>query len=140
MSPLVCCSDLFAESWYCRLTLCRLADLDSLTSSLLYAYFRTYSPQSSTRFSRVYVPLLNIPAKDIILRQEFLKLLPHADLESTDLLSLDNLPSPPAGKLEPEITKWVLVDHNKLTGKLGEMYRSRVLGVIDHHDEENWVP
>ena len=36
--------------------------------------------------------------------------------------------------------QWILVDHNKLQGDLGERYSQQVHGVIDHHDEENAVP
>lgn len=32
------------------------------------------------------------------------------------------------------------MDHNKLQGDLGDQYSSEVLGVIDHHEEENAVP
>lgn len=39
-----------------------------------------------------------------------------------------------------EHTRWILVDHNQLSGELGSMYASRVLGVIDHHVEEDTVP
>ena len=36
--------------------------------------------------------------------------------------------------------RWILVDHNKLQGDLGNQYSLRVQGVIDHHEEENAVP
>ena len=36
--------------------------------------------------------------------------------------------------------RWILVDHNKLQGDLGNQYSSKVQGVIDHHEEENAVP
>lgn len=32
------------------------------------------------------------------------------------------------------------MDHNSLQGQLGEIYGTRVIGCIDHHDEENKVP
>ena len=44
------------------------------------------------------------------------------------------------GRLRPEKTRWILVDHNVLQGRLGEAYASRVVGVIDHHDDEHAVP
>ena len=43
-------------------------------------------------------------------------------------------------ELPPDHTRWILVDHNKLEGDLGEVYGRRVHGVIDHHEEENAVP
>jgi exopolyphosphatase len=42
--------------------------------------------------------------------------------------------------LSPEKTRWLLVDHNSLQGELGRVYGDRVVGCIDHHDEENKVP
>ena len=42
--------------------------------------------------------------------------------------------------LEPQQTKWVLVDHNALQGDLGKRYGHRIGGVIDHHEEEHKVP
>ncbi len=32
------------------------------------------------------------------------------------------------------------MDHNELQGKIGSVYSGRVLGVIDHHQDENTVP
>jgi len=42
--------------------------------------------------------------------------------------------------LEPKTSKWVLVDHNKLQGRLGNVYDQRVGGVVDHHHDERRVP
>ena len=51
--------------------------------------------------------------------------------------TLDDLPS----QSNPlKSVRWILVDHNKLQGDLGNQYSSKVRGVIDHHDEENAVP
>ncbi|KAF1986561.1 exopolyphosphatase-like protein [Aulographum hederae CBS 113979] len=115
------------------------ADLDSLTSSILYAYIRSNSPPKRA-FSPIYIPVLNIPYDDIKLRPEFLALLPYANLEPGHLITLNDLPRDLASKLPPENTKWILVDHNALQGRLGSTYSERIGGVIDHHDEENKVP
>lgn len=116
-------------------------DLDSFTSSLLYAYVRSSKPPERA-FSQTYVPLLNIPKEDIALRPEFLALLPQADLQSKDLITLSDLPDVVNAKatLPPENTKWILVDHNSLQGSWGSIYGNRVAGVIDHHEEEHKVP
>ena len=55
---------------------------------------------------------------------------------------MDDLPSLEIAEqvLRPEDTRWILVDHNKLQGKLGSIYNSRVHGVIDHHDDEDSIP
>ncbi|KAK3076590.1 hypothetical protein LTS18_012610, partial [Coniosporium uncinatum] len=117
------------------------ADLDSLTSSILYAYIRSSIPTPGA-FTPLYVPVTNIPRADIQLRPEFLALLPHANLEPHHLITLSDLPdlSEIKARLPPENTKWILVDHNALQGELGKIYAGRVVGAIDHHDEENMIP
>ena len=118
------------------------ADLDSLTSSLLYAYFRSTAPPENA-FSQTYIPLLPIFAADLALRPEFTTVLSHANINpSSDLLTLSDLPEPteyetklPSGK-----TSWILVDHNALQPPLNPTYGSRVTGVIDHHEDERFVP
>jgi exopolyphosphatase len=119
-----------------------------LVSALLFAYLRSCTPELPSYHSHhpnitnLYTPLANLSCSDLRLRPEFLALLPHADLDSSLLITLDDLPAPSerASKLPPEDTKWVLVDHNALQGQLGEVYGGRVSGTIDHHEEENQVP
>jgi exopolyphosphatase len=96
----------------------------------------------SNAFSPLYVPITNIPASGISLRPEFLAVFKHANIESGHLITLDDLPamSEIEAQLQPENTKWILVDHNALQGQLGKIYASRVQGVIDHHDDEGKVP
>ncbi|KAJ9660598.1 Exopolyphosphatase [Coniosporium apollinis] len=116
-------------------------DLDSLTSSLLYAYIRSTTPTPNA-FTPLYIPITNIPAADVDIRPEFLKVLSHANLESHHLITLDDLPdlSSIESQLPPHNTKWILVDHNALQGTLGSIYSERVQGVIDHHEDEGKVP
>lgn len=45
-----------------------------------------------------------------------------------------------ATKLQPDQTRWLLVDHNALQGALGSVYSNEVIGGIDHHDEEHEIP
>lgn len=117
------------------------ADLDSMTSSILYAYVRSLVP-SPNAFTPLYVPIANIPSVDIQLRPEFLAVFRHANIESEHMITLDDLPdlSVIKSKLPPENTKWILVDHNALQGQLGKIYSDRVGGVIDHHDDEGKIP
>ena len=119
----------------------RKEDLDSFTSSVLYAYFRSLHPPKDA-FTPLYIPLLNIPEADIHLRPEFLKLFDYANISALSLITLDDLPpaSEMGDKLPAANTRWVLVDHNSLQGILGSIYSDRVHGVIDHHDEEHAVP
>ena len=113
-------------------------DLDSLCSAVVLAYLRTYAPKSKT----LYIPLSNIPRADLSLRPELLPVLSHAKLKLEDLITLSDLPPPSkqAAQLPPDKTSWILVDHNTLQGDLGKTYGRRIIGCIDHHDEEGKVP
>ena len=116
------------------------ADLDSLTSSLLYSFIRSQAPPRNA-FTSFYIPLLNLPASDLALRPEFTDLFRHANISASHLITLDDLPSFTSihKTLVTHTTRWILVDHNKLQGTLGDIYSSRVHGVIDHHDEEHAI-
>ena len=110
-------------------------DLDSFISSLFYAYIRSTSPPT-TAFSPVYIPLLNIPRSGIRLRLEFTAVCKHAAIQPSSLLTLDDLPQ---GAIKSDNVRWILVDHNKLTGGLEEVPSPHVVGVIDHHEDEGFV-
>ncbi|KAL2070778.1 hypothetical protein VTL71DRAFT_13804 [Oculimacula yallundae] len=115
------------------------ADLDSLCSAVVLAYLRTYASKSTT--DTLYIPLSNIPYSDLSLRPELLPVLSRANLKPSDLITLTDLPYlTPTAQIPPEQTGWILVDHNSLLGELGKIYSSRVVGCIDHHDEEHKVP
>ncbi|KAL8676704.1 MAG: hypothetical protein Q9186_006803 [Xanthomendoza sp. 1 TL-2023] len=114
------------------------ADLDSLTASILYAYIRSSAPPEKA-FTPLYIPLLNIPAKDISLRPEFKAVFHHANIDVSHLVTLDDLPTDRESELKPENTRIILVDHNSLQGELGKLYGSRVHGVVDHHEDEGTV-
>lgn len=66
----------------------------------------------------------------------------YANISAAHIITRDEFPtlSQIARSLPVEHTRWILVDHNQLSGELGSTYASRVLGVIDHHVEENAVP
>lgn len=43
--------------------------------------------------------------------------------------------------LSPEDTRWLLVDHNEMTGRLATSgFAARVVGCVDHHADEGVVP
>lgn len=115
-------------------------DLDSLCSAIVLAYLRTYA--SSSKHNTLYIPLSNLPHADLALRPELIPVLSRANLKPSDLLTLSDLPrlSQISSKLPAEKTRWILVDHNALQGELGRIYGTRVVGCIDHHDEEGKVP
>ncbi|TVY83601.1 Exopolyphosphatase [Lachnellula suecica] len=98
-------------------------------NAVLLAYLRTYASKSTT----FYIPLSNIPRADLALRPELTPVLSRANLKPQDLITLSELP----GRLN---SRWILVDHNALQGELGKQYSSSVIGVVDHHDEEEKVP
>lgn len=112
------------------------ADLDSITSALVYSYIKSSHPDAR-RTNTVTIPVTNIPARDLALRPELTTLLSHANLKPSDLITLDDLPPLPASK-----TSWTLVDHNALTGPLATTYSApeNIKACIDHHDDESFVP
>ncbi|KAI9822626.1 MAG: Exopolyphosphatase [Pycnora praestabilis] len=121
------------------------ADLDSLTSAILYAYIRSSTPPSISRrapFTNLYIPVANLQRRDIILRPEWLALFPHANIDPSHITTLTDLGQDFFTSVaKPENTKWILVDHNNLRPTiLNEIYGKRVAGVIDHHEEEHAVP
>ena len=73
-------------------------------------------------------------------------MLRDAALTPEDVLTLDELPGP--HDLAPGDTRWLLVDHNALTGPLAQVYgggkgggsQNLVVGCVDHHDDEGEVP
>ncbi|KAL8787379.1 MAG: hypothetical protein Q9213_002262 [Squamulea squamosa] len=114
------------------------ADLDSLTSSILYSYIRSLAPPAAA-FTPLYVPLLNIHAADIALRPEFQAVFRHANIEASHLVTLDDLSQSNGIDLKVENTRFILVDHNSLQGMLGKKFAACVHGVIDHHEDERSV-
>ncbi|KAK4044196.1 hypothetical protein C8A01DRAFT_43107 [Parachaetomium inaequale] len=108
------------------------ADLDSLCSALLFAYFRTHTPPHT-----LHIPLSNLPRADLALRPELNAVLGPAGLKPDDLITLSDLPRE---GLSPQDTRWLLVDHNALTGDLAAPFSSHVIGCIDHHDDEGVIP
>ncbi|KXT14472.1 hypothetical protein AC579_4794 [Pseudocercospora musae] len=111
------------------------ADLDSITCAIVYGYVQS-SKAESKRSGKIWIPVANIPASDLALRPELTALLKHADVKPSELITLDDLGSEPLPKNK---TDWTLVDHNALQGKLGELYRPAVKGVVDHHEDEKTV-
>ncbi|KAK3900531.1 hypothetical protein C8A05DRAFT_17174 [Staphylotrichum tortipilum] len=109
------------------------ADLDSICSALLLAYFRTHTPPHT-----LHVPLANLPRADLALRPELTAVIAPAGVKPDDLITLTDLPQD--GSLDPHATRWLLVDHNALTGELAAKFSDQVIGCIDHHDDEGVIP
>lgn len=90
----------------------------------------------------IHVPLSNLPRGDLSLRPELRPVLSRAHVRLNDLITISELPPSDqrSVKLNPQNTRWLLVDHNSLQGELGKAYGGRVVGTIDHHEDENQVP
>ncbi|KAK0372739.1 exopolyphosphatase [Colletotrichum limetticola] len=107
------------------------ADLDSLCSAVVYAYLRSHAAPHT-----LHIPISNLPRDDLKLRPEMTAALAHAKLKPSDLLTLDEIPQDLAAK----DSRWVLIDHNALTGDLAKKYGSSVVGCVDHHADDHKVP
>ena len=105
------------------------SDLDSLASAIAYAWYATCYVGQPT------VPLLQTPRADLSLRPENLYALEFSSIDPAHLLTGDELPadSPPAGK-------YVLLDHNTLTGRFAAHDNVRVIAIVDHHEDEKRHP
>ncbi|KAI9651597.1 MAG: Exopolyphosphatase [Alyxoria varia] len=144
------------------------ADLDSIVSSLLYAYLKTASLSSkrqgdlngaSKPRSWMHIPVLNIPRADVHIRPELLKLLPRANLEPEHLITIEELLDDPSdtpsfkakttssgesnaskySTLQAHHTRIFFVDHNTPDGPLGSAFEDSIVGCIDHHEDEGRV-
>ncbi|CAK7212850.1 Exopolyphosphatase [Sporothrix bragantina] len=118
------------------------ADLDSLCSAILLAYFRSHTPPHS---ASLHVPLCNLERQDLALRPELQAALSGSRSKSStstqgvpldNLITLTELPD----DLTAADTRWLLVDHNALTGSLAKRFQKSVVGCIDHHVDEGVVP
>ncbi|KAI1327497.1 exopolyphosphatase-like protein [Xylariaceae sp. FL0255] len=157
------------------------ADLDSLCSALLLAYFHTYTPPAaaatkaedrtsttatgipSTGTGSLHIPLCHLRRADLALRPEFAALLQDAGVNSGDVFTFEDIfssSSPslqqggsddknvrintesshlPTALINPDDTRWLLVDHNVMTGVLGRVFGHRVVGCVDHHADEHVI-
>lgn len=118
------------------------ADLDSCASSILTAYFYNQSLDIATATDfrpDAVIPLLNIPRDDLNLRPELLYLLSQLDVNANNLFCLDDLTNLVSdGTLVKSNCHAFLVDFNRLTGSLADLIDNRVVGVLDHHDDEGY--
>ncbi len=102
------------------------ADLDSMASSIVYAYLRNLQESKLS-----VLPLMPIPREDFILRTEAVYVFNEANIDLNDVCFIDEVD---LDKLMDQACL-VLVDHNKLTGDL-EKFNSKVVAILDHHNDE----
>lgn len=112
-----------------------ITDLDSCVSSIITAYLYSIDQGQESQTTPLVLPLINIPREDLNLRPDITYLLKTTGIATAsltfidDLLPLKKTPSTPSPKT-------FLVDHNKLLGPTREIFGTNVIGIIDHHDDE----
>ena len=106
------------------------ADLDSIVSAAMYAYFldRLFPGKDVN-----VVPLINTGSKSLSLRPEVMFLFAETGVDIGDIASLDSLcleQFHSTGRL-----RLTLVDHNDLAVDQSQ-FTSRIIEIIDHHADE----
>ena len=115
-------------------------DTDSLASSALLAHLLTTSRNSthSRHFpaSSTFVPLMQLPRKDLRLRSENDLLLSVLQLDPTDILFLDDLPE--LEKMLRSDIQLGLTDHPQLSAfwQPYDQFVQKVQIVVDHHADD----
>lgn len=103
------------------------ADLDSMASSIAYAYFL-----SAMENDRVIVPLMPIVRADFKLRTEAVYVFDRAGIDLTNLIFLDDIDFETLVKRAGGL---VLVDHNQLPDPLSHL-ENKVAIILDHHRDQ----
>jgi exopolyphosphatase len=114
------------------LPLTHIPDLDSIASSVAYAFL------SSTLDAERTVPLVLTPKKLMSLRPENLLALQRANIPLSALLHPEDLPAGTEA-LTPAGVRFALVDHNHLLPAFAADPES-VAAIIDHHEDEGVSP
>lgn len=104
------------------------ADLDSIASSIAYAYLMGSE-------GHLYLPLLNINKEELSLRKDTLYLFDLLQISKNDILFLDDS-IPFQALLSDKKLRITLVDHNRLRSEQ-EFLAPSVEAIIDHHFDEN---
>ncbi|KAI8969341.1 hypothetical protein BDF20DRAFT_826847 [Mycotypha africana] len=99
------------------------ADLDSIISSLLFAYLSQQVDDST-----IYVPLVKVPKADLKLRPELEYVMEQVQLDTNSLICLEEI------TLNPSKHQLILIDHNVATHPFTAAFK--VVGVVDHHVDE----
>ncbi|MEN8210598.1 MAG: DHHA2 domain-containing protein [Thermodesulfobacteriota bacterium] len=109
------------------------ADLDSMASSIVYAYYLA-SKNSNDNLS--IIPVMPIPREDFKLRTEAVYVFEKGCINLDDVIFFDEINF--AGLMAGD-AQLVLVDHNKLAVSL-ETYGNKVVEILDHHRDEKLYP
>ena len=106
------------------------SDLDSMASSVAYAYFLSRTKQKA---GELYLPLINIPRGDFKLRTEAVYLFEKTGINIENLIFIDQISL--AALRDRGSLKLTLIDHNKLASSQ-EKFESAVEEIVDHHKDE----
>lgn len=118
------------------------ADVDSITSSVVFGYLRTREPPAGA-WSDVYIPLLQVDRETLSARADLQEVLQESGISTSELVTLDNLmreDEPSRTGLTKERTRMFLVNNNKLLGRMEQDYSQNILGAIDNNNDEDYVP
>jgi exopolyphosphatase len=110
------------------------ADMDSMASALMYAYFLS-SLQPSP--AAVPIPLMNIPRADFKLRKDVAFLFREAGIDEMHLIFRDEIDL--AALRKSNKLKLCLVDHHHLAESQAEL-SSAVVEILDHHPQTAHFP
>ncbi|MBB6482180.1 DHH family phosphoesterase [Spirochaeta isovalerica] len=108
------------------------ADLDSMATAVLYAYYL-----KSLDGAVNSVPLINIPRADFKLRTEAVYLFDAAGIDSDELIFAEDLDLKRLN--DKDLLSLILVDHNKLSTAHSE-FLNCITGILDHHADEKQYP
>ncbi len=108
------------------------SDLDSMASSVLYAFARGALTEGLAN-----VPVMNIPREDFNLRTEAVWLFKEAGINPSNLIFLDDIDLNKV--FESGKSRLVMVDHNKLSSAQAA-WADWVEEIVDHHADEGLYP
>ncbi|ORZ28285.1 hypothetical protein BCR41DRAFT_316862, partial [Lobosporangium transversale] len=111
------------------------ADLDSIISALTTSFFLSHL---SNNKNNIILPFINIPQADLVLRSDVEFVLSSCEVNHDLLFFRDHLPIfESLLKKNRDQLSLFLVDHNKLSSSLSSLKKAKVVGVLDHHADEN---
>ena len=107
------------------------ADFDSVACAISYAYF-----EHAKSAQNVYVPIINIPKEDLMMRRDIMFTLNKLDISQDLLFFREDLME--YNKQFSTINA-VIVDHNELPKPTKQLITD-VIGIIDHHADKQLYP
>ncbi len=111
------------------------ADLDSMASAIMYAYFA--GEVHAQEEGHLFLPLINIPRADFCLRTEAVYLFNASGVQVENLLFSDDVDLETLSARDR--LRLILVDHNKLAASQNQL-EGLVEEIIDHHQDEGLYP